>query len=170
MRKHSERSVVTAVPNRKPQLDFPALEITTKILHTSYWDWTLDANNFLRSPLWDPNSGFGGNGAPTPPNDSPFAIPGATGGGCVTNGPFKDFRLHLGPGDSLNATNRCLTRGFSPTIAKNFSNTAKVNKALSQVNFGWFDKVVEGETNFINVGIHGGGHYSIGGEVRFFHS
>ena len=40
-----------------------------------------------------------------------------------------------------------------------------MNNALAQVDFGWFNKVVEGETNFVNVGIHGGGHYSIGGEV-----
>ena len=40
-----------------------------------------------------------------------------------------------------------------------------MNNALAQADFGWFNKVVEGETNFVNVGIHGGGHYSIGGEV-----
>jgi tyrosinase len=36
---------------------------------------------------------------------------------------------------------------------------------MAQPDFGWFDKVVEGAPNFDNVGIHGGGHYSIGGEV-----
>ncbi|KAI5843810.1 hypothetical protein DFP73DRAFT_550358 [Morchella snyderi] len=130
-----------------------------------YWDWTLDSADFLSSPLWDATTGFGGNGAAIPATNNSFGVPGATGGGCVSDGPFVDFRLHLGPGDSLNATNRCLTRGFSPVIAANFSNTAKVDRALAQVDFGWFDKIVEGETNFVNVGIHGGGHYSIGGEA-----
>ncbi|CUS06676.1 unnamed protein product [Tuber aestivum] len=130
-----------------------------------YWDWTLDADNFIASPLWDPVTGFGGNGVPAPADGSPFAVPGATGGGCVTDGPFVDMRLHLGPGPSLAGTSRCLRRAFSPWIAKTFSNTAKVNNALAQKDFGWFNKVVEGETNFLNVGIHGGGHYSIGGEA-----
>lgn len=38
---------------------------------------------------------------------------------------------------------------------------------MAQADFGYFNKAVEGETNFVNVGIHGGGHYSIGGEVGF---
>lgn len=53
-------------------------------------------------------------------------------------------------------------------IARNFSSAAKVGVAVAQVDFGFFNKVVEGETNFVNVGIHGGGHYSVGGEVSFF--
>ncbi|KAL0632473.1 hypothetical protein Q9L58_008658 [Maublancomyces gigas] len=130
-----------------------------------YWDWTLDSSNLLASPLWDPISGFGGNGATIPPDTSPFAVPGATGGGCICDGPFKDFRLHLGPGASLNATDRCLRRGFSPVIARNFSSAARVGVAMAQADFGYFNKAVEGETNFVNVGIHGGGHYSIGGEA-----
>ncbi|PWW79822.1 Di-copper centre-containing protein [Tuber magnatum] len=130
-----------------------------------YWDWTLDADNLLASPLWDPVTGFGGNGVPAPADGSPFAVPGATGGGCISDGPFVDMRLHLGPGPSLAATSRCLRRSFSPWIAQTFSNAAKVNNTLAQQDFGWFSKVVEGETNFWNVGIHGGGHYSIGGEA-----
>jgi tyrosinase len=134
---------------------------------TSYWDWTLDADDFLASPLWDPVTGFGGNGAEAPADNTSFPVPGATGGGCITDGPFTDFRLHLGPGASLERSDRCLRRGFSPDIAKKFSNSAKVKNALAQTNFGWFNKIIEGETNFENVGIHGAGHYSIGGEVSY---
>lgn len=75
------------------------------------------------------------------------------------------MRLHLGPADSLVATDRCLRRGFSAEIARNFSSSARVALALEQPDFGWFSKAVEGETNFVNVGIHGGGHYAVGGEV-----
>lgn len=56
-----------------------------------YWDWTLDtpANKWASSPVFDPVTGFGGNGVPTPtdPND-PFAVPGRTGSGYVVDGPF----------------------------------------------------------------------------------
>jgi len=59
-----------------------------------YWDWTLDtrsANSIFRSPVFDPKTGFGGNG-PFVENPNPFPpapVPGRTGGGCVPNGPFK---------------------------------------------------------------------------------
>lgn len=156
--------MVTREPSRKPPTISKLVpEILTSFL--SYWDWTLDSANFAASPLWDPVTGFGGNGATVPLDTSPFAVPGATGGGCVTDGPFANFRLHLGPGASLDATDRCLKRGFSSFIAENFSSAAKVNNALAQGDYGWFNKIVEGETNFINVGIHGAGHYSIGGEA-----
>ncbi|KAL2289210.1 hypothetical protein FJTKL_02238 [Diaporthe vaccinii] len=34
---------------------------------------------------------------------------------------------------------------------------------LSQGDFGWFDRVVEGGPSFDASGIHGGGHYGVGG-------
>ncbi|KAL2217654.1 monooxygenase [Thermoascus aurantiacus ATCC 26904] len=31
---------------------------------TTYWDWTLDSSDPSHSPIWDPETGFGGNGSP----------------------------------------------------------------------------------------------------------
>ena len=46
----------------------------------------------MKSPVFDPVYGFGGNGPfvpidPTNPNE----VPGRTGGGCVFDGPFKNY-------------------------------------------------------------------------------
>ncbi|GME25711.1 tyrosinase central domain protein [Neofusicoccum parvum] len=40
-------------------------------------------------------------------------------------------------------------------------NTTQVT--LSQPDFGWFDRVVEGGPSFDASGVHGGGHYGVGG-------
>ncbi|EUC43622.1 hypothetical protein COCMIDRAFT_38490 [Bipolaris oryzae ATCC 44560] len=61
---------------------------------TPWWDETRDAGNFMGSPLLDPNTGFGGNG--TAPD------------GCVTNGPFANTTLRIGPGQKQEV--HCLSR------------------------------------------------------------
>ncbi|KAF8879662.1 hypothetical protein CPB84DRAFT_1817396 [Gymnopilus junonius] len=96
-----------------------------------YWNWNLDV-----PPLgnFDAEFGFGGNGPlVTVSDDDPFAIPGRTGGGCITNGPFRNMVVNMGP--------------------------------TSNPNFGWFDRVVEGDPSFDASGLHGGGHYSVGGTL-----
>jgi tyrosinase len=106
------------------------------------WDWYLDTpsggGTWLKSPLFDPVSGFGGNGVPrnpapaagaaTPPaNNNPLAalfgglgalFGGRTGGGCVADGPFKDDKLHIGPLGAMRPNNtRCLTRNLNAASA-----------------------------------------------------
>ncbi|EWG48604.1 hypothetical protein FVEG_08309 [Fusarium verticillioides 7600] len=61
---------------------------------TPWWDETRDAGNFMDSPLLDPETGFGGNG--TGPDN------------CVTDGPFENTTLLIGPGQTL--TDHCLSR------------------------------------------------------------
>jgi len=34
------------------------------IFYNRYWDWTLDSSDPSHSPIWDPETGFGGNGSP----------------------------------------------------------------------------------------------------------
>lgn len=53
----------------------------------------------MDSPLLDPDTGFGGNG--TGPD------------GCVTDGPFANTTLHIGPGQTL--TEHCLSRSVEET-------------------------------------------------------
>lgn len=76
----------------------------------SYWDWTLDADTeqaFPASPVFDPATGFGGNGpyvnTTNMPNTNLGAekVPGKTGGGCVPNGPFANVTVNMGPGNFL---------------------------------------------------------------------
>lgn len=68
---------------------------------TPYWDWTLSADDPRRSPVFDGSStSMSGNGESIPHGGtyvSAFGLnvtlPPGTGGGCVKDGPFKDFQV-----------------------------------------------------------------------------
>lgn len=134
-----------------------------------YWDWTLDVGSddaFVGSPVFDAESGFGGNGPYVEGNASdPFAVPGRTGGGCVLDGPFsgRDDFVHLGPAGSVSYNPQCLKRDLSPSFARRYLGMNQTALTLSQGGFGWFARVVEGGPSFDASGIHGGGHYGVGG-------
>ncbi|KAJ6256432.1 Tyrosinase [Drechslerella dactyloides] len=140
-----------------------------------YWAWENDCDNtlpddqskqkFLNSPIWDGTTGFGGNGAfmPTPPGSEGGAPPGRCGGGCVPNGQFKNMKVNLGPGAATAYNPRCLSRDNAPYFACWYlskNGTARTMKATDFINF---DDIVEGGPGFGISGIHGGGHYGIGG-------
>lgn len=138
-----------------------------------YWDWTLDVvggsdddDAFARSPVFDAELGFGGNGPYVGGNASdPFAVPGRTGGGCVLEGPFsgRDDLVHLGPAGSVSYNPQCLRRDLSPGFARRYLGVNQTVLTLRQDDYGWFARVVEGGPSFDASGIHGGGHYGVGG-------
>ncbi len=133
-----------------------------------YWDWSLDtpADKWASSPVFDPDSGFGGNGDFIPGDPSnPFEVPGRTGGGCVRDGPFAGIPdlVHLGPAASVTYNPQCLKRDLSPYFAGRYLAMNQTQLTLAAPDFGWFDKVVEGGPSFDASGVHGGGHYSVGG-------
>ncbi len=134
-----------------------------------YWDWTLDGGDnskFAMSPIFDPTTGFGGNGAYIPGNfsnpapgvsvTSPFDIPGRTGGGCIPNGPFANWQPNIGPGPNVNPNPHCVRRDFSPPWFNNNTNPAAVAAGQVQSTFGWLDRISE-------YTVHGGAHFAIGG-------
>ncbi|PGH15885.1 hypothetical protein AJ80_05417 [Polytolypa hystricis UAMH7299] len=130
-----------------------------------YWDWTLDVNppsNWAKSPVFDPVYGFGGNGAFVESN-GPNDVPGRTGGGCVADGPFKDMVIRLGPMDDLSGNPRCLHRDLSPYFAGRYLGMNQTILTISQPDFGQFTRVNDGGPSFDDSGLHGGGHYSVGG-------
>jgi len=134
-----------------------------------YWDWTRDYGNsakFFASPLFDPVLGFGGNGdyvpgdfdhpAPGMTVGPPWDIPDRTGGGCIKTGPFKNWKVHVGPATSLAATTRCVRRDFAPVYFNNATGNPFLQLALTQADYGWFARQAEFFT-------HSGGHIGIGG-------
>jgi len=148
-----------------------------------YWNWTLDATagkDIRGSPVFDPVTGFGGNGkagVPNPPDTlSRHSYPGGTGGGCVVNGPFQDMTLNIGPGPNVTYNPRCLTRSINPWMGNfklDYSNIAPLDHATT---FKQFDLITQGflksfllATN-ATLTFHGGGHYVIGGEASDFMS
>jgi tyrosinase len=145
--------------------------LSLTIIFLSYWDWTLDTHSsaqFTQSPVFDATFGFGGNGPylPSPPGSPPgFEVPGRTGGGCVANGPFSTMVVRMGPADDMTGNPRCLHRDLSPTFATQFLNEGITEDTISKSDYGHFMRAVEGETNFEHSGIHGGGHYGVGGTL-----
>ncbi|KAJ3124239.1 hypothetical protein HK098_001301 [Nowakowskiella sp. JEL0407] len=138
-----------------------------------YWDWSLDSdpNTFAQSPIFASDA-FGGNGPKLTGNPSSVGgldIPNHTGGGCVQDGAFKDMVVSLGPGASLTANPRCLSRDLVPRLAINFQQS-RIDKIMASTSFVAFDAAIEPAPPFSgsgidwdNVGVHGAGHYSIGG-------
>ncbi|KAK6527484.1 hypothetical protein TWF694_004472 [Orbilia ellipsospora] len=136
-----------------------------------YWDWHLDTGcgknqqTFLQSPIWDPILGFGGNGPyiQATPAQAAGAVPGRSGGGCVQDGAFKNMKVNLGPGATVNGPPRCLSRDFSFYFTNRYLQCNQTLATLKAANFYLFDQIVEGGPSFELSGVHGGGHYGIGG-------
>ncbi|KAK7718911.1 hypothetical protein SLS57_006021 [Botryosphaeria dothidea] len=64
-----------------------------------YWEEVLDVTALNESSVFDPDTGFGGNGV----GDD----------GCVADGPFQNLTLHIN--QTSNYANYCLSRDFSST-------------------------------------------------------
>ncbi|KAI8276743.1 hypothetical protein K4K59_009686 [Colletotrichum sp. SAR11_240] len=137
-----------------------------------YWDWSLDAASYddmLKSPVFDPDTGFGGNGEwvpGTPENPEPgipltggtlvFNMSDRTGGGCIPNGPFANLTLHMGPQNSVAYNEWCVRRDFTPNQFMSLGNSASVAEGMAQSDYGFFSKLTEDT-------IHGAGHQGVGG-------
>ena len=143
-----------------------------------YWDWTRDAAagdnaTWAASPVFDAVGGFGGNGPWIEdlsgfPADalSIIAVPGRTGGGCVADGPFADYRISMGPGNTTAYTPHCIRRDFSPWLAGLSVGRARYDEVLAAGDFWEFTRRVEGVSLEIpDMSLHGGGHLAVGGEV-----
>jgi len=115
------------------------------------------ATKFVSSPLFDSVYGFGGNGPQIPFNASNNEVPGRTGGGCVRDGPFKNMTVHLGPLASLARNDQCLKRDLAPEYAAKYLARDKLDLVLSQSDYGWFARTLEGGTSFDESQIHAGG-------------
>lgn len=151
---------------------FPFLptRVSTETRRHSYWDWSLDAqpaNLTSTAPyeteIFDPATGFGGNGAPInrpiTADENPLNITGSTGGGCVQSGPFvaDAFTVNYpAPGD-------CLRRDFIPWIMNSFADPQLVDEVLAQEDYTSFARQVENVPSFDQPNIHGSMHFGVGG-------
>jgi len=70
--------------------------------HLAYWDWSLDWQDMAKSPIWDGETGFGGNGDKNGEKSVAY-------GHCVTDGPFANLTVQYF-GTEYGA--HCLSRGF----------------------------------------------------------
>jgi tyrosinase len=151
-----------------------------------YWDWSLDVPEnggaqFNASPIFDPVTGFGGNGAngsvpvTIPPGTTfPTGLTGTPLGSCIDDGPFANKLLVLNPGPPPDGiltagTGRCLKRNFQPGLVDGAlawnANVELVLNLTAYVNFTRGFDALAGTGIPSGPGIHGGGHIGIGGEV-----
>lgn len=134
-----------------------------------------------------------GNGAPIPnqgpvmivgDNNTadakpPILLPPGSGGGCITSGPFVNMSVNLGPvaldvpgglhfeaptGNPLDYNPRCLKRDLTDEINQSYVNaTSILNNILLAQDIFTFQKMMQSPAPG-KLGIHGGGHYSLGGD------
>ncbi|ROV97790.1 hypothetical protein VPNG_08645 [Cytospora leucostoma] len=141
-----------------------------------YWNWALDAVSeeaVPASPIFDPVYGFGGNGAYIAnvsgfPEDyqAMVEIPGRTGGGCITDGPFANLSVSMGPGNHTSYNPHCLRRDFSPWLFTLSGNQSVIDWTLNATNFWHLDYYVEGiSLSVYGMRVHAAGHMAIGGQI-----
>ncbi|KAJ0122646.1 hypothetical protein J7T55_003161 [Diaporthe amygdali] len=156
-----------------------------------YWDWPLSAMIGLEdSPIFDGSeTSLSGNGKFIANRSDivlglslglpPIYLPTGTGGGCVTSGPFVNMSVNLGPSaldepGGVSASNpngplsynpRCLKRDLTDYVVQNFANaTAVLSNILDYDNIYDFEYAMQGVPGSGSLGIHGGGHYAMGGD------
>jgi tyrosinase len=147
------------------------------------------AQDPVNSPMFNGNAtSMGGQGAPVnytgvmQPFRAPYnrIAPGG-GGGCVTEGPFKDMVVSIGPGgtvvpgipknprmDGLGANPRCLRRD----VNRNSALGATANYTYSLITEykdidGFYNRYLgqpQLKGDLHPWGLHNGGHYIIGGD------
>lgn len=111
-----------------------------------YWQEQLDAGNFAKSVLLDPETGFGGKGSGSK--------------GCITDGPFANYVNHIGPEYTI--TNHCINRQISESFSRQCTQK-EVDTCLAKKDFvsAW---------NCIERMPHQGGHGGVGGLVSWTYS
>jgi tyrosinase len=75
----------------------------------------------------------------------------------VEDGPFINMTVHLGPFASLARNDQCLKRDLAPKYAATYLAKDKVKTVLSQEDYGWFARTLEGGTAWEDSQIHAGG-------------
>ncbi|KAI1763534.1 Di-copper centre-containing protein [Hypoxylon sp. FL1150] len=152
-----------------------------------YWNWALYANDPASSPIFDGSAySMSGNGefiadkgpiTLTLGDYAPVVLAPGTGGGCVTSGPFENMQVNLGPvalplnngsvltGTGLEYNPRCLKRDISATVNQLYANATSIVNLITQNNNIYdFQMVMQGVPGSGSIGVHGGGHYTIGGD------
>jgi tyrosinase len=143
-----------------------------------YWNWALWCTSLATSPLFDGSAtSLSGNGI-YDPTQGPYVVgvnetlPHGTGGGCVTNGPFANMTANMGPFDFSIVfsgalppnwqayTPHCFSRDLNDYISTRYGNQTAVNYLMSQPTIADFQNTMSGAD--INLGVHGGGHFSLG--------
>ena len=128
---------------------------------------------------------LGGNGLYDPVPNGTYttvngdSLPGGTGGGCVATGPFANHTIYFLrtnfdnvftglPDNWTEPDPHCLTRDLNDWGDQKFLNQSDIDYMMAKQTVGDFNADVSGYAD--SPGLHGGGHYVIGGTVYEFFS
>lgn len=151
-----------------------------------YWNWGRTAADPVNSPLFNGNAtSMGGQGAkieyagvPTKSFKPPFdKIPQGGGGGCVTEGPFKNMTVSLGPigiivpdipknphPQGYGHNPRCLRRDVNKYASSVLFANYTYNLITQANDVDTFQRNMLGMPEKDDWGVHLAGHYTIGGD------
>lgn len=149
-----------------------------------YWDWAKWASSPETSPIFDGGPfSLGGDGEYV--DDGPVilgpnnTLPHGKGGGCLKKGShFDNFISTMGPynvniifqgtgvlpeGMFTNlSTTKCLQRDINSAVAETYTNQGLIDQMLAESNIGNFQTLMNGAPGTKNIGLHAGGHFTIG--------
>lgn len=143
-----------------------------------YWNWAFYPE-LETSPIFDGSAtSLGGNGIYDPVPNGTYTtgegtvLPGGTGGGCVTTGPFANHTVYFQPlsfdlvfsglpDNWTEADPHCLTRDLNSWGVQNFNNQSDIDFMMTMLTVGDFNTDISGYAS--SPGLHGGGHYEMGG-------
>ncbi|KAH7067131.1 hypothetical protein FB567DRAFT_256894 [Paraphoma chrysanthemicola] len=153
-----------------------------------YYNWALWAQNPHKSPTFDGSAtSMSGDGAyvanrsntciPSP-DACGISIPPGRGGGCVMSGPFTNWSVNLGPvapvladvspnpaQSGLGYNPRCLRRDISTFASSGWTKDSDVASLITQsLDFLNFSTTMQGDFPNGFLGVHTGGHFTIGGD------
>lgn len=152
-----------------------------------YYNWPKWASDPLKSPAFDGSStSLSGDGSKVSgrnatcipsPDACGISLPPANGGGCVQNGPFKDWSVNLGPVSpvlpdlnpnpeftGLGYNPRCLRRDINKAASAWTSDSYVTSLIKSSADFLSFSTTMQGDFGAGFLGVHTGGHFTVGGD------
>lgn len=148
------------------------------------------SNDVIGAPLFDGSStSISGNGLDDPhgvivlnstaPGSIEVEIPAASGGGCVTTGPFANYTINLGPvglasindsapnprADGFGYNPRCFKRGLN-VISASGASDVNTTHLLNASSLKSFQDELQGPFTYgvPEYGIHSSAHYIVDGD------
>ena len=84
----------------------------------------------------------------------------------ITDGPFKDRQIPMGPANHTEYTPHCLRRDISPWLITQTANSSVVNWALQATSHWDLDHRIEGLSLAVSgMTLHAAGHLGVGGMI-----
>ncbi|KAL4979508.1 hypothetical protein BDW66DRAFT_157332 [Aspergillus desertorum] len=170
-----------SLPSRLPTEQYPGVHDRVDDF-VAYWNWSQNSNLYT-NPLFDTTQSpktslsLSGDGVYVDPVPSD-ADADPRGGGCVLDGPFKNWPVRLGPfsltevyayapvpKNAFAHNPRCLQRNLDVARIQYYNNASVVESFLSAPSIVVFQDLLDRtdpETWQLTIGAHGGGHISVG--------